>query len=376
MNLKAYDGKETVTISSEDIKRAEELVDEARNIQEDCTAAEDEDEKAKVVAARHATERTLDEGCFCKEDVKTWKKRVRDGLVFALCQVALLWLAGTLTMDHVKTASLFPVSMPYHATHKTKDSRNVGYRFEVYLQAFFVLRKEKFLAAAEAAYNNMPKSKKKTKKAKWDTIRPMFELFLEGEFMVYVGRSVKGGFWRYFNTNASAVEAKGSGYAKQTVVGILQALANEGIVEYKGVVLWRAKEDEVVGYFDQLWLELLFGSMVFTPKRTSSRPPETDKVLNWARLGLYMAAKEPHVLSEEEAEERRLEKNEYQRLYAAKPVNKERKRLYCAKPAAKERKRFLEAKPAAKAKRQKSDQQRNQQEGCLEAMRMLANGPR
>jgi hypothetical protein len=271
-------------------------------------------------------------------------------------------------MDHVKMASHFPVSMPYHATHKTKDSKNVGYRFEVYLQAFFVLRKEKFLAAAEAAYNNMPKSKKKTKKPKWSTIRPVFDAFLEGKFMVYVGRSVKGGFWRYFNTNASAVEAKGSGYAKQTVVGILQALANDGIVEYKGVVLWRAKEDEVVGYFDQLWLELLFGSMVFTPKRTSSRPPETDKVLNWARLGLYMAPKEPHVLSEEEAEERRLAHNEWQRLYDAKPVNKAKKRLYRAKSETKAKRQKADAERNQPA----LDQQRNQRGGCVEAMRMLA----
>jgi hypothetical protein len=100
------------------------------------------------------------------------------------------------------------------------------------------------------------------------------------------------------------------------------------------------------------------------------------KVLNWARLGLYMAPKEPHVLSEEEAEERRLAHNENQRLYDAKPVNKEKKRLYDAKPAVKERKRLHDAKPAAKAKRQKSDHQRQQQEGCLEAIRMLANGPR
>jgi hypothetical protein len=72
-----------------------------------------------------------------------------------------------------------------------------------------------------------------------------------------------------------------------------------------------------------------------------------------------MAPKEPHVLAEEEAEERRLEKNEYQRLYDAKPVNKERKRLY-------------EEKSETKAKRRKA----NQRGGCVEAMRMLARGLR
>jgi hypothetical protein len=76
-----------------------------------------------------------------------------------------------------------------------------------------------------------------------------------------------------------------------------------------------------------------------------------------------MAPKEPHVLSEEEAEERRLAHNENQRLYDAKPVNKEKKRLY-------------QAKSETKAKRHKYDQQRSQREGCVEAIRMLAQGPR
>jgi hypothetical protein len=170
------------------------------------------------------------------------------------------------------------------------------------------------------------------------------------------------------------MDAKGSGYAKQTVVGILQALANEGIVEYKGVVLWRAKEDEDVGYFDQLWLELFFGSMVFTPKRTSSRPPGNDKVLNWARLGLYMAPKEPHVLSEEEAEERRLEKNEYNRLYAAKPVNKAKRRLYEGKPVNKADLKAKRQKASAARNQPALDQQRHQREGCVDLMRKLAAG--
>ena len=133
-------------------------------------------------------------------------------------------------------------------------------------------------------------------------------------------------------------------------------------------MLWRAKEDEVVGYFDQLWLELFFGSVVFTPKRTSSRPGN-DKVLNWARLGLYMAPKEPHVLSEEEAEERRLAHNENQRLYDAKPVNKAKKRLYNAKSETKAKRQKADAERNQPA----LDQQRHQREGCVEAMRMLAN---
>ena len=122
----------------------------------------------------------------------------------------------------------------------------------------------------------------------WDSVEAMFAAFLEGESSYYVGRSIKGGFWRYWGAKGAAVGKKGaSGYAKQTAVGIMQALVDKKVVEHKSVVLWRAKEAEDVPAFDQIRLEMFFGSMVFTPVRTESKPPGTDRVLNWAPYGLY-----------------------------------------------------------------------------------------
>jgi hypothetical protein len=94
------------------------------------------------------------------------------------------------------------------------------------------------------------------------------------------GAPKKGGFWRYWNTLKAAGAQKGaSGYAKQTVVGIImQALVDKKVVEHKSVVLWRAKKAQVVSAFDQIRLEMSFGSMVFTPVRTESKPPPgTDR---------------------------------------------------------------------------------------------------
>jgi hypothetical protein len=61
------------------------------------------------------------------------------------------------------------------------------------------------------------------------------------------GAPKKGGFWRYWNTLKAAGAQKGaSGYAKQAVVGIMQAPVDKKIVEHKPVVLWRAKKVQVV----------------------------------------------------------------------------------------------------------------------------------
>jgi hypothetical protein len=58
----------------------------------------------------------------------------------------------------------------------------------------------------------------------WDTVEAMFAALLAGESSYYVGRSQKGGFWRYWGTKKAAVGKKGaSGYAQQTVVGIMQS---------------------------------------------------------------------------------------------------------------------------------------------------------
>jgi hypothetical protein len=68
--------------------------------------------------------------------------------------------------------------------------------------------------------------------------------------------SKAAGFWRYWEALGAARAQKGaSGYAKQTVVGIMQALVDKEVVEHKSVgypvVLWRAKKTEKVAAFDQ-----------------------------------------------------------------------------------------------------------------------------
>jgi hypothetical protein len=114
----------------------------------------------------------------------------------------------------------------------------------------------------------------------WDSVEAMFAAFLEGESSYYVGRSIKGGFWRYWGTKKAAVGKKGaSGYQKQTVVGIMQARVDKKVVEHKSVVLWRANPTETVTAFDQIRLEMFFGSMVFKLVRAQRKPPGTDRVL-------------------------------------------------------------------------------------------------
>jgi hypothetical protein len=45
----------------------------------------------------------------------------------------------------------------------------------------------------------------------------------------------------------------------------MQALVDKEVVEHKSVVLWRANPTETVTAFDQIRLEMFFGSMVFKP---------------------------------------------------------------------------------------------------------------
>ena len=47
----------------------------------------------------------------------------------------------------------------------------------------------------------------------------------------------------------------------------MQALVDKEVVEHKSMVLWRAKKTEEVTPFNQIRLEMFFGSMVFTPDR-------------------------------------------------------------------------------------------------------------
>jgi hypothetical protein len=96
---------------------------------------------------------------------------------------------------------------------------------------------------------------KKKRSPEWDSMLPMSTAFLKGKslyYVDYVGRSLKGGFWRYWNTlKAARAQMGASGYAQQTVVGIMQALVDKEVVEHKSVVLWRAKKTEEVTPFNQ-----------------------------------------------------------------------------------------------------------------------------
>ena len=115
-------------------------------------------------------------------------------------------------------------AQPYHPKRL-----NLGQRFEIYMQAFRVIDKENFIEQARKLYLAMPNKSE----AGWDTVEAMFAAFLAGGSSYYVGRSIKGGFWRYWGTKKAAVEKEGaSGYAKQTVVGIMQALVDKKVVEH------------------------------------------------------------------------------------------------------------------------------------------------
>ena len=66
---------------------------------------------------------------------------------------------------------------------------------------------------------------------------------------------------------------------------------------------------------------MFFGSMVFTPVRTESKPPGTDRVLNWAPYGLYQD-QSYHLLSAEEvADKKKLNKDVANRRYREQPQN-------------------------------------------------------
>jgi hypothetical protein len=98
---------------------------------------------------------------------------------------------------------------------------------------------------------------------------------------------------------------------------------------------------------------MFFGSMVFTPVRTESKPPGTDRVLNWAPYGLYQE-QSYHLLSAEEvADKRKREKIAANRRYRGTPKGKEATRRYNASEAGKQSKRQYAASEAGKqSKRQ------------------------
>jgi hypothetical protein len=131
----------------------------------------------------------------------------------------------------------------------------------------------------------------------------------------------------------------------------MQALVDKKVVEHKSVVLWRAKKEQVVSAFDQIRLELFFGSMVFTPVRTESKPPGTDRVLNWAPYGLYQE-QSYHLLSAKEvADKKTLDKSVIGRRYRASPKGKEAIRRYNASEAGKQTSSKYEASEGRKQNR-------------------------
>jgi hypothetical protein len=57
-----------------------------------------------------------------------------------------------------------------------------------------VIDKANFLQEAKLLYLALDKKSK----TGWDSVLPMFTAFLAGKSFYYVGRSIKGGFWRYW----------------------------------------------------------------------------------------------------------------------------------------------------------------------------------
>ena len=111
------------------------------------------------------------------------------------------------------------------------------------------------------------------------------------------------------------------------------------VVEHKSVVLWRAKEAEVVSAFDQIRLEMFFGSMVFTPDRKERKPPGTDRVLNWAAYGLW-EDQNKHLLSAAEvADKKKLDRHVSKKKYEASPKGKDTRTQYEASESRKQNKR-------------------------------------
>ena len=158
--------------------------------------------------------RTFGERAFCCDgDEEGWKAYVNGGAVLGLAGVAKLWSAEKFLFGHIENKLVFRESQPYHS-QKLKLRK----RFEIYMQAFRVIPKTNFLQEAKVLYLAMDKKSE----AGWNSVEAMFAAFLEGGSSYYVGRSKKGGL--LLAILGAARDQKGaSGYAKQTVVGIMQA---------------------------------------------------------------------------------------------------------------------------------------------------------
>jgi hypothetical protein len=277
---------ETAAVGNDDRQAANNLVQNARVVQEQFNAAGNDGDKDKICIQRHTTKRTFANDAFCPSDVGRFQRLVNQGLVFklAVCLKVASW-KGAITFDDICNDKIFPVSMPYHPNIKS-SKKDDPTRFEIYLQAFRIklTEKHKFMAAAKEQYERSTAEKKRT--GGWDSVKDIFEAILVADYSIYVGRSVKGGYWRYWGSAKAAGEKSNPmGYQTQTVIGIMQALHAQDILQYKGVVLWRASEGGKGGRpdgFTQVWLETFFGAMVFTTDRETRAPNGTDWLLNWA----------------------------------------------------------------------------------------------
>jgi hypothetical protein len=122
-----------------------------------------------------------------------------------------------------------------------------------------------------------------------------FKAFFKACWSVYIGRSIKSGFWRFWGTLTAHKAQEAKGYSGQCFVGVLQALANQGLVEVVSVVLWRAPvaptEQVPTNPTKQQQedLELFFGAGAFRVggPRTENRPAGSDRLLNYAPLGAW-----------------------------------------------------------------------------------------
>jgi hypothetical protein len=196
----AYTGDQVV-LSGGDREMVATLVDMSAAIQGEYSNCTDEKIKEKLAMERHTTRRSSDQLVFCSSgDTKEWKTTVERGLVISLAKVWQLWSDKEFLWDHIEITSMFPEALPYHSTIMTK-----GHRFEIYMQAFRVINKETFLEQAELLYSAMPKKSE----AGWETVKAMFAALLAGKSSYYDGRSIKGGFWRYWGTKGAAVGKEG-----------------------------------------------------------------------------------------------------------------------------------------------------------------------
>jgi hypothetical protein len=170
---------------------ASALVAKSAEIQAGCSKCDD-DGKRKIAMKCHTSMRTFDVGAFFDGDEEKSTAYMNGGLVFGVAKAAKLWSDGQFLFSHIENKLMFQESQPYHS-----QQLNLGMRFEIYLQAFRVIDKANFLQEAKAV---LYLAMKKKNEAGWNSVEAMFAAFLEGGSSYYVGRSKKGGFWRYWNT--------------------------------------------------------------------------------------------------------------------------------------------------------------------------------